>query len=313
VYGVEALVFIYVAGTCWAVARSGAVGNALRLVVLLGALAAGAAAFRLVGPLVGAATANFFLRTGLQALAGFAGFCLAHGLLARLLRLRARHLAWQAGAPQGRMLPRWLDGLVVAGFLAVYLAAVLLVLELLVNLAGMTAAREQIAHHSLFLKLFLRGGRVHVTRQAPVDADGDDLARQDRFLIGLQRALAGAGRYLAEKAGTETVLRNMAALKDIAGSSNEQKRRILETSPDLRDLLDKPAVRAVAQSPRVRELIDRVAGGSTEAVLELARDPDVNALMEDADVRRTMKQIDLLAIQRRLREEQKPAERHPAP
>ena len=296
-YVIEAAIALYLALEVRNIYRASALRNAGRFIIFLAALAVAAGVFRIVEAATSGFLQNFVVRMGVSVLMSMVGFSVAQTLLTRLVFGKRKKKLTPGNGQSGvaRHLTRPFDRVVVLGFVLLYLAAMFVFLHLMVNLAANTNARHAIANDTLFLKYLL------IDRRAG-GASGETLSRQERFLRTVGEAISNLGDYLSEKTGTKKVLTNVHALQDIVSAPQEERTRLADDTPALQNLIENPRIQAVAQNEEVMGLIDRIANGSTKAVVELAKLPVINDLMNDEQVRKTMTEVDLVDLQKKLLE-----------
>ena len=288
-YLVEIAIVAYLAFECWGIVRASAIENLIRLGIFAVSLFGAWIVYALADKVTPSFSPNVLVQMGANVVAAIVALNVIDLALSRLL-LKKRRAPPDGAAERAKprsILPRWLDRAIVATFLAAFLALSLLFLDLLVKVVAQTDAGDAIAERTFLLKRFLRG-------PGPGAASGGS---RNPFL----QALARARRYLSERTGMESTLKNVAALRGLRGMTNEEKRQVVESSPSLKRVVENPAAKAALRSERVMRLIDEVSRGSVNAIYKLGEEPEVNALARDEDFRRAVQEVDLVDVQRKLR------------
>ena len=125
-------------------------------------------------------------------------------------------------------------------------------------------------------------------------------------LLGLLEAEAGPLLDLLRRIYQHRVLSQIIAPESpLAQLPAADRRWLVETTPDLKRLVDNAALRRAVNDPKVRKLIKRFQDGDKSAFYLLGEEPSVVALYEDKDVRKTIERLNLPELRRKVRERSK--------
>jgi len=303
-YLLEFIAVAYFAFVGWRLLRQPFARHLLTVGAVLAGLATAAVLFRALSALFLTVQDNIVLALLVAILASVTAYFVVLHLLQR--RFRRDDHALARSLERRLALPRWLDRTFRAGLLGLVLAAALFVADFLVALAGLTPMREDIERGTVVLRFLLPPAGEGVApdfdplgEERPLE---DAMEEQSRFLVRFGRGLRDMRRAIAEKTGTKRILDQVAALRELIDLPLAEQQWLTETTPGLRRLLNHPTILAIMHNDPLLDLVEEVSHGSMAAVYRIGEDPSVRKLLEDAEVRAALREVDLASIRARIHE-----------
>lgn len=304
IYIIELGLLAYVLVDVIAIVRSGALDTLIRFGVFLVAIVVGGVGFAIGGAVAPSVSGNLFARMGVAFVGAMIGFLIAKHTLLYAVRAskwkkeeERKNRARKGKESRPPLLSKAADRWLTAGIVCVYLLGYALMTDFLVNLVGVIPeARREIREHSLFLHAFLpRDG-----------AQAEEKPSFGRRLLRVPGSVYGVARNAVHRAtGLDEVNEQVAALHEVAALPPSDRRWLVETTPDLKRLVDNAAVRRAVADPKVRKLIKQFQDGDKRAFYRLGEQPSIVALYEDKDVRKAIERIDIEKLRRKARERRK--------
>lgn len=303
IYVIELGILAYVLVDVIAIVRSGALNTLIRFGILVAAIIVAGIGFAVGGALAPSVTRNLFARMGVSFVGAMVAFLVAKHALLYAVRASKwkkeeakKERARKGKGPRPPLLSRAADRWITAGIVCAYLLSYALMTDFLVNIvAVIPEARREIREHSLLLHVFL-----------PPDSAANDKPSLARRLLRVPGSVYGVARNAVHRAtGLDDVNDQVAALHEVAALPAADRRWLVETTPDLKRLVDNAALRRAVNDPKVRKLIKRFQDGDKSAFYLLGEEPSVVALYEDKDVRKTIERLNLPELRRKVRERSK--------
>ncbi|MBN1672693.1 MAG: hypothetical protein JXR37_16745 [Kiritimatiellae bacterium] len=324
----ELLLLGYTVFISWRILGSSFARNMQRsAAIAVGMLASGSVQFLAarILPLLSRNVILCFVLTSVLTVLVF--FLLSGWLLRRVARRYARAREARAGG-KGR-LPRAADRALCVLLMLAFWAGAILVVDFMANLAALSPIRDPVCQQSLILRYFIPAppareaaagtGRPRCPDGQPEPAAlGEVMARQAEFLGNVRQGWTRSKDFLAEKAGTQQTLAQIAAMVELLNLPEDESAALIEKNAALRRLRDNAAVQRVLNDDRILALVIRISEGSLSALYQIGEEPSFKALLTDAGLRETLAGLDLAALcedarrNRRLNNERATTGRTPA-
>ena len=304
-YLAEFLIVGCLAYSIWRIFRQGLARNCLGIgICVVGVVAATAACF-LTDLLVLLVSSNLVLRAVLPLIAMGLGYVLAVFFLKR--RYRSDEAPLVVALKKRLVLPTWGERLTCTALSLLLLMTSGLILLFVVTLASANPLwGDTIASHTLYLR-FLSPSRTAEYHVASEDGETPGpmeqvVAEQDRFFQRAKRSWDYTRDSIADWTGTTATLEQLEALRDIINLDPSEHAWLVERNSGLKKLINHPQVLKIVRDDRLMEMVERVGHGSAGALYALGDEPAIHAFLEDEEVLRIIHSIDLLELQRQVKQ-----------
>jgi hypothetical protein len=298
-YLVELVILVSLGLWAWTAWRRGAVGNLL----LLPGLAVGG----LLSSLLLKPTFDLLGRFGLPTSVKIAlTLGLSSAVFGGLLWLVNRRLRSGEGCLQERLearwqaRPVWQDRAARGTWVGLYLATAGLLLLVGVNLFSLVLP---VGERTLVLGSLVVERRA--AREARERAPRDDAATSsiaDGLLGPLENSWSRSRDFVADQTGVTGVVERLDALQALVDMPDYQRQWLAANDPALSSLIHSASLRAIFDDPQLVEALLQASQGSLTDLAKFLDHPKVTALADDEELRAAVRELDLLELQRRVRE-----------
>lgn len=305
-YALEAFVLAYLIYISRVILKRGTAGNLLATGIFALAAVASFIGFSLAEWILAGFMDNPILRVTFSVLVSLSGYFGVTIVLGRKVRAddRAKVKALEVRLSLPRAADRAISGLLLAALLVLAGVFLLFFVNLLAEKSAST--RERIERHTVVLHALLLPEKTPARSDAkPGMTDEQALELQGTFLSRFKAGLAAGRDLIAEKTGTKAFMEQIQALREVVNLSEPEKRWLIQTTPELNNLLNHPSIVAVMDDRRVLDLIEQVGRGSPTAIYQLGEEPSMVRLLEDPTVLKAIRAIDLKDLRNKVRARRK--------
>jgi len=251
---------------------------------------------------------------------------IASGLLFALIDWRLRRRAienrWSERLTETLRLPSWFVGLLNGVLVLLVWFLALVTVLIFSDIASLSPEARKTCHQTLLFKHLIDVPSESMTETADTDFEvgletAEDRsepksrsetevrqARQEQseFYTRFSQGLRQTKQQFYDATGLEAFKEEIDRTRRIINLPPEDKAWLLTHHPQLKQMIDHPAMIRVLDNQELMERFDRFATGRIEEVLLIGADPDMQQLLEDSEVKSLIQDINLSEMLRQCKQ-----------